>query len=99
LNESPVPPSQRAANPVTPELEEPILRCLEKEPNLRPQSVGELRALMLTSARASEWGPDSRAAWWKRYESLANPSPIEPDLGGSDPFNSTVKIDFASRIK
>jgi serine/threonine protein kinase len=99
LNETPVPPSQRTANSVTPELEETLLRCLEKEPNRRPQSVGELRALLLTSASASEWGPDSRAAWWKRYESLANPSPIEPDQRGSDPFNTTVKIDFASRIK
>ena len=63
LTESPIKPSQRTANPISAELEETILRCLEKEPNLRPQSVGELRALLLTSPRASDWGPEARAAW------------------------------------
>ena len=35
LTESPISPRQRTSNPISPELEETTLRCLEKEPNLR----------------------------------------------------------------
>src|SRR3989475_6606807 len=66
LTASPIKPSQRAANSISAELEETILRCLEKEPTLRPQSVGELRALLLTSPHASDWGIEERAAWWAK---------------------------------
>src|SRR6185369_14323460 len=56
LTASPIKPSQRTPNPITAELEETILRCLEKDQNRRPQCVSELCALLLTSPRASDWG-------------------------------------------
>src|ERR1051326_9583120 len=67
LTASPIKPSQRTANPISAELEETILRCLEKEPNLRPQSVGELRALLLTSPHAADWTLEARQGWWTEY--------------------------------
>ena len=79
LNESPIPPSQRSKNPVSAELEETLLRCLKKEPNLRPQSVNELSALLLTSPRASDWGPGPLAAWWARYHAQEILRPGETD--------------------
>ena len=99
LTKSPIKPSQRTANPISAELEETILRCLEKEPNLRPQSVGELRVLLLTSPRASDWGPEARAAWWAKYQDQEIQRPGGSDPNASFPIDATVKIDFASRVQ
>src|SRR5260370_26656615 len=93
--EAPIPPSQRAANPVSAELEATLLRCLAKEPDLRPQSVGELRASLLAGPRALEWGPEARAAWWAAYQ--VAPSDVKPGRRDSLPLEPTVKIDFAGR--
>ena len=86
LTESRIKPSQRTANPISAELEETILRCLEKEPNLRPQSVGELRALLLTSPRASDWGLEARAAWWAKHQDQEMQRPGENDRLASSPI-------------
>jgi len=99
LTASPIKPSQRTPNPITAELEGTILRCLEKDQNRRPQSVGELRALLLTSPRASDWGLEARAAWWARYQAPENQRTGTRDSRASSPINATVKIDFASRIE
>src|SRR5688572_23029633 len=39
VNAKPVPPSQRSELPIPKELDDLILACLEKDPNLRPQSA------------------------------------------------------------
>ena len=97
LTASPIKPTQRTANPISAELEETILRCLEKEPNLRPQSVGELRTLLFTSPRASDWGFEARAAWWARYQDPKVQEPVRSEP--RSPIGATVRIDFASRIQ
>ena len=99
LQESPTRPSQRTSNAISANMEETLMRCLEREPNLRPQSVGELRALLLTSPCASDWGPEARAAWWAKYEGGEKERPGETVQDVSGRVNATVKIDFASRVK
>jgi serine/threonine-protein kinase len=99
LTEPPVPPGQRTVNLVSAEMEETILRCLEKEPNLRPQSVGELRAMLLTSPRAAEWTMEARAAWWARYYSQAAETAAETIPPAPSPLDATIRIDIATRMK
>jgi serine/threonine protein kinase len=41
LEDQPIPPSKVSPQPVTSRLEEICLRCLQKDPAARPQSVGE----------------------------------------------------------
>jgi serine/threonine-protein kinase len=98
LNEPPLPPHRRTTNPISDELETIILQCLEKDPERRPQSTVELRALLLRSPQASAWGTDARAAWWARYQSQESQrlSPTNQEL--SPPIDATVKINFDSRI-
>jgi len=97
LAETPVPPSRRTDNPVSPEVEKILLRCLEKDPGLRPQSVVELRALLLASRHAAEWTPELRTAWWEACDSQPVISPEEtPDH--SSPM-ATVSIDLANRME
>jgi eukaryotic-like serine/threonine-protein kinase len=92
-SQAPPRPAPRTANPVSAEMEETILRCLEKEPNLRPQSVAELHQLLLTSPVANDWRPEDRAAWWARFragkvqerapaEAVVEPGTVRIDLAG-----------------
>ncbi|MGN6644767.1 MAG: protein kinase domain-containing protein, partial [Verrucomicrobiota bacterium] len=102
LNEAITPPSRRSANRISPELETLILRCLNSDPQLRPQSALELRALLLATPHAGDSTPESRADWWSRFgqsESVQNAEPTS--LAAIDPARSTptVKIDLNSRMR
>ena len=94
---TPVAPlTQRTTNPVSPQFERAILRCLDKDPNLRPQSANELHGLLLSSPLASSWGPEARVAWWDSHRSEVQAA-AATDSANASPI-PTVKIDFASRI-
>ena len=41
-----------------------ILRCLEKQPELRPQSVAELRKLLRSVPASMGWSDEKAAEWW-----------------------------------
>jgi len=47
IQERPVPPTDRIGRPLPADLESLILRCLEKDPSLRPPSARELRKALL----------------------------------------------------
>jgi hypothetical protein len=98
LTATAVAPSQRGTNPVSAQLDKTILQCLEKNPDLRPQSVGALRELLLASPFASAWGLQAREQWWNNSEGqMALEGRQIPSTTGS-PLEATVKIDLASRI-
>jgi hypothetical protein len=96
LAAAPAPPSWRTKNRISPELERAILRCLERDPEKRPQSALELRDLFLASPHAADYTPEARAAWWAEFHrqeqtaagaGTATPSP-----------RPTVAVDFAGRM-
>jgi serine/threonine-protein kinase len=63
VNEPPPLPSQ--LNEAVPhDLEEVVLRCLEKDPELRFQSVEALRQALEDCAAAGSWNREMAAAWW-----------------------------------
>ena len=93
---APVPPSQRTENKISAELEQAILRCLQRDPAQRPQSALELRDLFLASPRAADYTPEDRATWWAefhRQEQIA----VEVKAATPSP-PPTVKVDFAGRM-
>lgn len=98
LNTAPIPPTQRTTNPISPEMEQLLLRCLEKDMNRRPQTVIELRALLLATPAASDWTPELRAAWWDSFEH--QPAAEEPQTAANifTPM-PTVSIDLSSRME
>jgi serine/threonine-protein kinase len=58
-----VPPRQ--INPELPiELEEIVLRCLEKDPEHRYQDVAELQRALRELSLAETWSSDQAAEWW-----------------------------------
>ena len=97
LTTTPAPLTRRTTQAVSPQFEKAILRCLDKDPGVRPQSAQELRELLLTSPFVAQWQPNARAAWWAehRQQILAAPT---TDSAGTSPV-PTVKIDFESRMK
>ncbi len=101
LTAAPIPPSQRTDNPVSGEMEHILLRCLEKEASARPQSVGELKALLESCAAAGNWTLEARAAWWEAYHQQP-PAGVAGNGAGTSTASAemaTVRIDLASRVE
>lgn len=65
---SELPQSLRELNADVPiELEEVILRCLEKQPEDRFQAVTTLREMLERVPRHSDWSNEDAAEWWHSY--------------------------------
>lgn len=63
----PIPPSQATELPIPAELEEIVLRCLEKKPGNRPASARELNRLLAAITVTPEWTPESAEKWWELH--------------------------------
>ena len=92
-----IPPSQRTTQPISSKMEQLLLHCLEKNPDSRPSSAGELKARLLATPAAADWTATARLAWWDDYER----QPVvghEESAGQSMPM-ATVRIDLGSRME
>ena len=67
-HDTPVPVSQRSELPIPPQLDQLIMRCLEKDPARRPQSARELTRLLDAIPLAEPWTEERAAEWWSRHE-------------------------------
>lgn len=67
LNTPPVAPSQRTEIPIPPELDALILRCLEKKPANRIQTVEELDRELAAIPVATPWTRERAAQWWSAH--------------------------------
>ncbi len=65
LQETPVPPSRRTELDVPPAFDALILRCLEKDPDKRPQTADELASLLGECETAAPWTKEKARAWWQ----------------------------------
>jgi len=97
MEDLPPSPRTRTLNPVTPELETAILRCLEKTPDRRPQSVLDLQALLAASPHAAEWNAEARAAWWARVNPTKKSAGPQTPETSSEELLATVRVGLATR--
>jgi serine/threonine-protein kinase len=62
----PTRPSERTELPIPPDLEQLIMRCLEKKADARPSGAKELGRL-LNDCQVPAWTEESAEAWWERH--------------------------------
>jgi serine/threonine-protein kinase len=65
LHAHPTPPSERTELPVPRELDDLVLACLQKDPNLRPQDAGEVYRQASQCRVREEWNSDEAESWWR----------------------------------
>ncbi|HWI58299.1 MAG TPA: serine/threonine protein kinase [Bacillota bacterium] len=68
----PEPPSARLNQPVSPDLENLILRCLAKSPKARPASATALGEALAACAAAGTWSRQAAAEWWAKHSAAPN---------------------------
>ncbi|MGW8179184.1 MAG: serine/threonine protein kinase, partial [bacterium] len=61
----PSPPSQRCQQEIPSDLENLILRCLEKNPAERPCSAAELQVELAKCRDSDKWGQEEAVRWWQ----------------------------------
>ena len=96
LDTTPLPPHTRTTNLISAEMEKILMRCLEKDAQLRPSSAHELQTWLLACPTAAEWSPVARVAWWYAYDAQ---SPSAESVPASSSTMATVRIDLASRME
>ena len=70
---TPVPPSKVTEIELPVELESIVLRCLEKWPDDRFQSAGELAAALRAVPLDQAWSRERACEWWDLHAGVARP--------------------------
>ncbi len=64
IRDEPVPPSERGDLDLPPEIDQVILRCLEKDPKARIGTADELDAHLARLQQTKPWPAEDARAWW-----------------------------------
>ncbi len=99
LSGTPEAPSAAAPEPIDPDLEAIILRCLAMEPEMRPTSARTLRADLLACSSVGTWTAELGRRWWLEHEpelsgqaqSAGLPTELDAQFG-------TLGVDLADRL-
>jgi serine/threonine-protein kinase len=75
----PIPPSRRTEIPMPAAFEDVIMACLEKDPNHRPQSAGDLARVIEESEAHRSWMPERAERWWLLHLPEAFPAPHQTE--------------------
>jgi len=70
LNKPPASPSQVRGEPISPDLEALVLRCLEKDQDLRPQNGAALLEALADCTAEGSWTPRQAREWWEEHDQL-----------------------------
>jgi serine/threonine protein kinase len=88
---APTPPSQRTELPISRDLDELVMACLEKDPDNRPQDAEQLLAMVRRCRVADPWDGDRAKEWWESHL-LELTGPLLVTESASDGVVSAVVI-------
>jgi len=71
---TPTRPSELVTLPT--ELEDVLLRCLAKKPELRPSSANELARLLREVPTGASWNEEHALQWWREFRTNAPKAPV-----------------------
>jgi eukaryotic-like serine/threonine-protein kinase len=91
LLQLPEPPSVQSGRPLPDALERLVLDCLEKKPELRPQSAREFIE-RLSRAQAEPWHARQAEAWWREHGARVRTASTAPTRTGR-----TIQVDLGLR--
>ena len=67
LMDDPVSVAERAAHPVSPELSSLVMRCLARDPELRPRDAREVGELLEECENSRAWTDRRAKQWWAHH--------------------------------
>jgi serine/threonine protein kinase len=91
LLEVPESPSSRRGEPLPRNLERLVLDCLEKKPDLRPQSAREFQE-RLSRVEVDAWGARQAETWWQQHGTAVRTASQAPSGTGR-----TIVVDLGQR--
>jgi serine/threonine-protein kinase len=93
LHAAPVPPSERSGQSVPSDLEQLIMRCLEKEPARRPTNARMLQRGLKACRDAGSWSEEEARRWLDGHAAALRARQQRCERGSAD----TLAVDFAQR--
>ncbi len=79
VRERPIPPSERTELPIPASLDSVILRCLEKDPEKRPQSSDQLSQLLRACEVKPPWTRERARDWWDTHAPSGTAGQLAPE--------------------
>ncbi len=97
VHDPPQRPSEKLGRPLSEDLEDLVMACLEKDPDKRPQNTEELKDRLSSCRDAGSWTRKDAQAWWEeRGHDL-----VERELAGEVRHHegaTTVMVDLEERF-
>jgi serine/threonine-protein kinase len=97
LHTPPTRPSERSRTPIPAALDALILRCLDKDPELRPASALELMAMLDAVGDGGAWSRQDGDRWWLDRAPGLIETAKATRAAGSTPGPRTVAVDLERR--
>ncbi len=85
----PIPPGERVGKSFPPVLEALILKCLEKAPEDRPQTIDEIGRSLEMIDLDDQWKAVDAQQWWAKHLPKPGSEPMDPD---EETLMSTTKV-------
>jgi len=95
----PTPPSEATTWPIPPAVDELVLACLAKSPEMRPRSAQALREQLETIALTEPWTAARARAWWTEEAPALVTSARTNQRAGRESSPATVAIDLKGRAR
>ena len=97
LHDEPVPPSQRTAREIPPDLEAILMACLAKQPDERPQSAEAMSEMLTRCEGFGAWTQQQSQKWWADNRSTL---PMEKHEKTHSPLSDThLLVDMEGRTR